>query len=271
MTFRMVVADLDGTLKSESKPTFTARVIEAVERAQSRVRVVLATGRMFQTAERFVRELKLVDPVVCDHGATIWDVRTREMIYDKRVPLELFREVVGFADNNLSITACADGELYANRIDNDAPSDPYTREHLHLLPQLSGLGIEPQKLLFLNDEATTDRVFPKLQTRFSSSMQVVRSSTRRVELTHIETSKGAAAAWLAERWNIPREQVIAIGDQDNDRSMIEWAGMGVAMGNAVESVKALAGFVAPSVDEDGAVVAIERFVLNDGGRKTEDR
>ena len=93
-------------------------------------------------------------------------------------------------------------------------------------------------------------------------MQVVRASTRRVELTHIETSKGIAAACLASRWGIPREQVIGIGDQDNDRSLITWAGLGVAMGNAVEDVKAIAQFVAPSADEDGVAAVIEKFIVN---------
>ncbi len=263
MIYRMIVADLDGTLKAESNPTCTARVQQMVEQVQARgIHLVVATGRMFQTAERYVRELGIVDPVVCDHGAAIWDVGTRKMLYDKRVPMDLLREVVGFADSQLTMTACADGELYTNHVEVDLPIDPYNRVHLHLLSDLNSLPVAPQKILFLNDEATTDRVFQKLKARFSDSLQVVRSSIRRVELTHRETSKGAAAAWLAARWNIPRDQVIAIGDQDNDRSMIEWAGLGIAMGNAIPSLKAIAGFVAPSAEEDGAAVAIERFVLS---------
>jgi Cof subfamily protein (haloacid dehalogenase superfamily) len=264
MIYRMVVADLDGTLKSESATTFTPRVRQTVAGARARgVHVVLATGRMFQTAEPFARDLQLADPTICDHGATIWDLHEKQLIFDKRIPPDLLRQVAGFADGNLTLTACADGELYTNRIDPDAPGDPYTLAHLHLISDFASLPSQPQKLLFLNDEATTDGIFPKIRTRFSSSMQVVRSSTRRVELTHLVASKGVAAAWLAARWDIPREQVIAIGDQDNDRSMIEWAGLGIAMGNAIESVRAIADFVAPSAEEDGAAVAIERFVLRE--------
>ncbi len=259
----MIVADLDGTLKSESNPSFTPRVREAVERAQARgVRVVLATGRMFQTAEPYIRELGLVDPVICDHGARILDVASHKALFEKRVPLQLMRKVASFADGDLTLTACADGELHTNRIDTNAHDDSYSRKHLHLTPDFMTLHIEPQKLLFLNDEPTTDRAFPKLKARFMEQMQVVRSSVRRIELTHPDASKGKAAAWLAAQWGIPREQMIAIGDQDNDRSMIEWAGLGVAMGNAIDSVKAIAGFVAPSAEEDGAAVAIEKYVLS---------
>jgi len=259
--YRLIVADLDGTLKSESNPSFTPRVLDAVKRAQSLgVHVVMATGRMFRTAEPFIRELGL-EFAICDHGATIYDMASGKTIFEKRVSLELTREVAAFANNNLTLTACADGELYTNRIEPDVAKESYAVGHLHLVPDFSALVVEPQKILFLNDEPTTDKIFPEIKSRFGNRMQVVRASTRRVELTHRETSKGIAAAWLASRWGIPREQVIGIGDQDNDRSLIAWAGLGVAMGNAVADVKAIAKFIAPSAGEDGAAVVIERFVL----------
>ncbi len=262
MSYRLIVADLDGTLKSESKPTFTTRVLDAVNRAQARgVHVVMATGRMFRTAEPFIRDLDL-EFAICDHGATIYDLQSGETVFEKRVPPELVREVGTFAARNLTLTVCADGELYTNHIDADAAKEPYAVNHLHHVPDFSALAVEPQKILFLNDDATTDRIFPQLKLRFGDYMQVVRASTRRVELTHRDTSKGNAAAWLAQRWRISREQVISIGDQDNDRSMIEWAGLGVAMGNAIEAVKAIADFIAPSAEEDGAAVVIEKFILN---------
>lgn len=91
--------------------------------------------------------------------------------------------------------------------------------------------------------------------------QVVRSYSHYVELTHPAVSKGKAIEWLARRWGIDRDQVIAMGDQDNDRSMVEWAGLGVAMGNAIDSLKNAAAFVAPSASEDGAAQVIEQFVL----------
>jgi hypothetical protein len=74
-------------------------------------------------------------------------------------------------------------------------------------------------------------------------------------------SKGDALRRLAAHLDIPQAQVMAVGDQDNDTAMIAWAGLGVAMGNGSPAVKAIADWVAPSVAEDGAAVAIERFVL----------
>jgi Cof subfamily protein (haloacid dehalogenase superfamily) len=119
----------------------------------------------------------------------------------------------------------------------------------------------PQKLVFVNDISVTERLFVELVARFGNRLQVVRSFDRYVEITNREASKGKAVEWLAQRWGIARDEVIALGDQDNDRSMIEWAGLGVAMGNAVEGVKAMADYIAPTASDDGVAEVIEKFVL----------
>lgn len=266
MAYQLVAADLDGTLRAEHKP-FTPRVRAALKRAESRgVRVVMATGRMFRTAAPFAADLGLQTPLVCDHGATIHDVTTNEILYEKRVPLDLVREVCKVADGKLTLIACLDDEFYTQRATEDAVAftGRFTQEHLHTVSNLgSFLTVAPQKLVFVNAQEITSRLFVDLTAHFGGRLQVVQSYVRYVELTHREASKGNAIAWLADRWQIRREQVIAIGDQHNDISMIQWAGLGVAMGNAVDSVKAAAGWVAPAAEEDGAAAVIERFVLDE--------
>lgn len=263
--FKLVVADLDGTLRANQQP-FTSRLREAVRRAQERgVRVVIATGRMYRTAVPFARDLGL-STIICDHGATIRDVPSGEILFQKTMPLDWAREVIARASDDLGVLACIAEEFYTPRL---TPSierfvDIY-RDYLHIVPNLAdALPGEPQKIIFINDVAVTDSLFIELKIHFGQVLQVVQSHTTYVELTHRDTSKGNAAAWLANRWGIAREEVIALGDQDNDRSMIEWAGLGVAMGNAIERLKTIADFVAPSAEEDGAAVVIEKFVLENG-------
>lgn len=264
MAYRLIAADLDGTLRAEQQP-FSPRVREAVRRAQARgARVVMATGRMFRTAEPFARDLGLTDPIVCDHGATIRDLRTTEILFEKRIPLERVRHVVASVPPDSTLTACLDGELYTARINEDALrfAGKYAREYLHEVGNLAEfLTREPQKLICISHPEAASRLLADMTARFGDQLQVVQSFPHYVEFTHRDASKGNAVAWLARRWSIAREEVIAMGDQDNDRSMIEWAGLGVAMGNAVESIQVLADFVAPSAAEDGAAVVIERFVL----------
>ncbi len=264
MTFRFIAADLDGTLRPEGK-TFTPRVRQAVRDAEAHgVRVVMATGRMFRTAVAFARELGLHDAIICDQGATIRDLRTNDLLFEMRMPLDLAREVVASASPEMTLLVCLDEEFYVARLTQEA-KDFVGRhqEHLHCVSRLLDvLTRAPQKLVFVNDAAVSTALLRDYSARFGKHLQVVQSYPLYVELTHPGVSKGTAVAWLARRWGILQRQVIAIGDQDNDRSMIEWAGLGVAMGNAIEGVKQIADFVAPSADDDGVAQVIERFVLN---------
>ncbi len=225
----------------------------------------MATGRTYRTARPFALDLGLSDPIVCDHGATIRDPIDDETLLQLRMPLELARQVIANAAPGLTLIACLDEEFYVSRLTENARSfvGTYAHEHLHEVGNLARyLQRGPQKLVFINDPAVSSRLLVELTARFGAVLQVVQSFPRYVELTHREVSKGTAVEWLAKRWNIPRGQVIAIGDQGNDCSMIEWAGLGVAMGNAVAMVKAIADYVAPSAEEDGVAKVIDRFILD---------
>ncbi len=101
----------------------------------------------------------------------------------------------------------------------------------------------------------------ELRARFAGRLRIVRSYRIFVEGNPLEASKGQGLARLAAHLSIPQQEVMAIGDQDNDADMVAWAGFGVAMGNGSPAVKAVADYVAPPVEEDGAAEAIERFVL----------
>jgi hydroxymethylpyrimidine pyrophosphatase-like HAD family hydrolase len=109
-----------------------------------------------------------------------------------------------------------------------------------------------------------EREIAGLTARFANRLSVVRSHAIFGELTALGVSKGAALAALAERLHVPREQVIAIGDHENELPMIEWAGLGLAMGNAVAPVREAADAVIPPVTESGVAWAIERYILGNG-------
>jgi hydroxymethylpyrimidine pyrophosphatase-like HAD family hydrolase len=92
-------------------------------------------------------------------------------------------------------------------------------------------------------------------------LNVVPSHPILVEGTPPGLNKATGLAWLADYLRIPPEAVLAVGDNDNDAPMLEWAGVGVALDNASPAARAAADWVAPSVEEDGAAVALERFTL----------
>ncbi len=273
MPFRLVAADLDGTLRAEGLP-LSARVREAVRGALARgVHVVMATGRTYRTAVPFAQDLCLSGPIVCDHGATIRDVQSGQILSELKIPLDLTREAVMSAPSGSTVLACIGEEFYTAERTDDAVRfvGKFAEEHLHHVHDWDSFLSEcPRKIVFVNDPVVTTQLLAEYSSRFGRMLQVVRSSPRYVELTHPDASKGNAVRWIADDWGISREEVIAVGDQGNDVSMIQWAGLGVAMGNATPEVQAAARWVTSSVDQDGVAELIEKFVLNSHGNENAD-
>ena len=266
MNIQMIACDLDGTLRPLSTQ-FTPRIKNVVRQVQVRgIRFVLATGRMFRSAEPFARELGLRDAIICDQGGTIRDARTHAILFEKRMPLELARDVLAHLPNEVAVLVCLDEEFYVPRLTHMERSFTENHQkHLHHVPDIANwLDKDPQKIVFIVEPEDAPALLANLRARYGEVLQIVRSHARFVELTHRDVSKGKAVEWLAQSWNIPRAQVLAMGDQENDISMIEWAGMGVAMGNAIAEAKAVAQFIALDDDQDGAAIAIEKIVLNGG-------
>jgi len=122
---------------------------------------------------------------------------------------------------------------------------------------------KPVKFIIFVEPREAEAVLEDLRQRFGTQMELTRSHAQIVEGNPLGVSKGDGLRRLTEHLDIPQAEVMAIGDQDNDAPMVAWAGLGVAMGNASPATKAVADWIAPPVTEDGAAVAIERFVLKD--------
>ena len=132
-------------------------------------------------------------------------------------------------------------------------------------PEIKNLARE--ELADLNQHE--DRLEDELRSQSAGRFQVVRSHTWFVEGLAQGVSKGEALSRLARRLGVTRQETMALGDSGNDRAMVEWAGLGVAIGNASADVKAVAELVAPPQEADGAAWAIERYALAPGARAVE--
>jgi Cof subfamily protein (haloacid dehalogenase superfamily) len=130
---------------------------------------------------------------------------------------------------------------------------PQEARNLH--PVLTG---PPSKIMIIDDGC--DAIVEDLKERFSGHVSICKSRRNYCEIVHASVSKWTGLQSLMAQWNIQPEEVMAIGDQENDLSMILGAGVGVAMGNAPQHVKDQANYITDSVDEDGAANAIEKFV-----------
>jgi Cof subfamily protein (haloacid dehalogenase superfamily) len=271
VTYKLIALDLDGTTLGPGLEIQPA-VANAIAAAQSQgVRVTLATGRMFGSTVPYARQLDIHDPLICYQGALIRDPISGEVYQHVVTPGDLAAEAIGMLlERGVFVIAYIDERLCA--AEQRAELDLYLQWHpegieVVIDPNLATLVRErpPTKLLFVADSAIVEREIARLAAHFAGRLSAVRSHALFGELTALGISKGAALAALAARLGIPREQVVAIGDQENDLPMIEWAGLGLAMGNAIPAVRAAAHAVIPPVEEAGVAWAIEHYVLRSKG------
>jgi len=262
---RLAAFDLDGTLMGTDQK-IRPRVLEAVTRAQAQgVIVTLATGRMFSATVRFARELYVTAPLLCYQGGWI-QALDGPVLRRIALPAPAAQAAIALGEaEGWHTLLYADGQLFVH-------------EFLHpvaFYDALLGSGVivgqswetilaahEVDKVLYVAEPEQIPAMAEVLQRRFAGVAEIVRSHARFIEVVPLGADKGSALAWLAQHFGVQQENVLAAGDQENDLTMIQWAGVGVAMGNATPSVKKIADWIAPPVTEDGAATLLERFVLN---------
>lgn len=217
---------------------------------------------MYVSSRPFAEDLGLTLPLVCYQGALI-----REMTGEQRVlrhsptPLRLAHEIARFAQaNDLTMHVYLDDCAYTAR--STANSAFYAElnkiEVVEVGDLVRFLRRRPTKIVFISGEEGAAGIAAELASRWGTVAQVVQSNARFAEVTALGVSKGSALRALARRLGIRRSEIVAIGDQDNDRSLLEAAGLGIAMGNAIPALQELATLVAPPVTEDGVAWAIDR-------------
>ncbi|MCL4835113.1 MAG: Cof-type HAD-IIB family hydrolase [Caldilineaceae bacterium] len=272
--YDLVVLDLDGTiLEKEFEGGYSLRVRQAIGAVQALgVPVTIATGRTLDFVRTQTPLLGITTPVVTTQGAVVGDPVSGEIFYEADMPLDVARSVAAWADATGRVTifyfSNRDGTttLYQNReVWQPAVYDHWFGTPRRIQPNLSELlgarDHPPLKFISVNDASAEPDLTPLLQEQFGPTMQMTRTHALLIEGTAAGVDKGAGLLHLLERLSIAPHRVLAVGDNENDIPMLKLAGMGVAMGQATEKVKTVARWIAPSVFEDGAAVAMERFVI----------
>jgi Cof subfamily protein (haloacid dehalogenase superfamily) len=262
----LLALDLDGTILDDTFQ-ISPRVRRALQAAvNGGVRVTIATGRPVAVTRPFVEAVGVNAPVIAMQGGEIYDFATETMLYRLRLPHDLACALTELERLHPAWQAVvyAGQELYVSGIRYSmdfyaALLGTNLAVHGDLCRALNGH--ESEKVLYIIPPQDAALTLHELRRLAGDRANVVQSHALFVEVNPLNAHKGAGLARLAADLDIPREHVMAIGDQDNDASMIEWAGLGVAMGNGSAATKAVAGWIAPPIGEDGAAVAIERFIL----------
>ena len=263
--YKLVAIDLDDTLL-DNDLRISQRVQAVIQAArQQGVQVTLATGRMFRSALPYAEQLDLNLPLITYQGALIKNSRSEEVLYHRPVPTELVRPVAEkvksfgyhlqmyFEDQVCMEKLTTEGQAYVD----------LAGVKVTLVSDLIASCPEPTKILISNyEEARLDELAEVLQAEFGEQLYITKSKPYYLELLHPEATKGKALRVVADYFGIPQEAVIAIGDSFNDLDMIDYAGLGVVMGNARPEIKQHGDYVTATNEDDGVAEVIERFILH---------
>lgn len=268
MTYKMIVLDMDDTLLQDDH-TISERTKKALMDAQEfGIKVVLASGRptfaMYATAE----ELKLKEFgsfILSYNGAKIINCQTNEELFSSTLPAETAHKLYDLSRRENVWIHTYTGDLIVTEAANQYTDIEATITGLPI--EVVGSFVEAVsepvvKVLMLEEPTILAEVEKKLQKELEGELTVLRSKPYFLEFTELGVTKGTSLNHLIQKLGITREEVIAIGDSYNDLAMIEFAGLGVAMGNAPDDIKAKANFVTDTNMNDGVAKVVEEFVLN---------
>jgi Cof subfamily protein (haloacid dehalogenase superfamily) len=262
--YRLVVIDLDGTARSR-RLGITPGVRDAITAARARgVRVCVATGRMWRSAEPWIRALGVDPPAILYNGGQVLDFETTRTLYERRLPSSAARAALEIIrrDPDVQPHLYVDDRVLVERA--HPLTEAYTADDgltAEVVPSFEPfLAADPHKVLIIGPEPRVAQLQRSVRAA-ALPVHAVQSEPVYLEILPPGVSKGEALRAMLETLGLSAAQTIAIGDNWNDVEMIEAAGLGVAMGHAPEGVRAKADYVCGTAEEEGVREVIERFVL----------
>lgn len=267
--YKLVALDMDGTLLTSQK-TVSPRTKQAIQAARDNgVHVVLASGRPLEGMTRYLDELGMTedhDYVLSYNASLVQRVASKEVIRKQIMTGRDAKNIASLAHDLGTFIHAFTPERGLITPENN----PYTEHESEIngvettVVDFAELADDEEviKVMMVADPDILSRAIAQLPEALYSNYTVVQSAPFFLEIMNPNSNKGTGVAMLAEHLGLDASQVICMGDAGNDHHMIEYAGLGVAMGNATDETKAIASHITLSNDEDGVAAVIEQFILN---------
>lgn len=260
----LIVLDLDGTLLREDNTISRANKKVLNKALEDGHRVMIATGRPYRSSRKYYQELGLKTPIVNFNGAFIHHpLNSSWGIYHKPLDIKVAKEIVDacYSFQFKNIIAEVMDDLYIHY-----PDENLLRIFNHGNPKIKTgdlrefLDHSPTSMLIHTEKTEIDSLKSHLSDIHADVIhqRSWQDPLHVIEIVKSGLSKALGVKMVAEYLDIPRKNIIAFGDEDNDLEMIEYAGTGVAMGNGIEELKNIADAITFSNEEDGIA-----FYLND--------
>ncbi|MBS7576289.1 MULTISPECIES: Cof-type HAD-IIB family hydrolase [unclassified Enterococcus] len=264
---KLIGIDLDGTLLDDKK-TISDRNFQAIAQAKAKgVKVVITTGRPLKAIEHLLEALDLYDDEdfsITFNGGLVQKNQTGDILAKTPMKFEQL-EVLNNLTKALGIPldVISDGTVYQIQGNHQSwyqranPILSFTPITFEQLDQ----NLVYNKAISAYDAKILDQSIAKISDFYYEHFEIIKSRDILLEFMPKDVTKASGLAQLADLLNIKQDEVMTIGDEENDLSMIEWAGLGVAMGNAVELIRSASNVTTLDNNHDGVALAIEKYVL----------
>ncbi|MDF2487018.1 MAG: yidA [Herbinix sp.] len=265
--YKLIAVDMDGTLLNDNKE-ISDRCLKTINKLKEKgKKLVIATGRPLHGIMNYIEKLNLLDEndyVVTFNGALVQGTKTKHIIFNKPLSLQAYKELYTVSQQlGVNIHALTDKSVLTPK------NNPFTEieSTINQIPIIEGAVEEIDastlivKVMFIDEPEKLDSILPLIPDWVKDKYSILRSSPYFLEFLDKSVDKGAGVSAIAKHLGLKREEVICVGDAGNDLAMIQYAGLGVAMGNATCELKSEADFITHSNEEDGVASVIEKFML----------
>ncbi|WP_051656937.1 Cof-type HAD-IIB family hydrolase [Butyrivibrio sp. AE3004] len=268
LPYRLIAMDMDGTLLTSEKKLLPETLNTLTRVADNGVCLSYATGRALVEMKEYFESTPMIRYAICYSGAIIYDCKDNKVIYRKEILNDYFGKIIEVANKfNGMLTFLTENESIVSSDDinhmDDFHMGVYQPMYLKVTRQVSDMITESQKHesitkinIYFRSQADRQRGYHELQ---DLPLTFALAEETSLEMNAKGVSKGAALKTLASLLNIPIEETMAIGDADNDRDMLNTAGISIVMMNACTNIKKFANYITKDCDNDGVGYAIREY------------
>ncbi|MCI8273221.1 MAG: HAD family phosphatase [Clostridia bacterium] len=288
--YKLVAIDLDGTLLN-SYGEITEETKKVIKQVQEKgIKVIIASGRPIDSIKTIAKEIESNEYFVSGNGAIVYDVSKEEIIYENILKKSKVLDIIKTCEeNSIYYNIYTEKEIIAKSLNfnvlyyhkENLNKDEKSKTHINIVENIYDyIEARDEKIIKITISDNTQSIFNSIMKRLKEieeieildvshmSRKTIRQGTEEIlveyfytEISAKNVDKWSALEKLAEQLGIKKEEIIAIGDNVNDKTMIENAGMGVVMEGSTNSVLEIADYVTTSNNEEGVANALKKLIL----------
>lgn len=258
---KMVATDIDGTILPYNGE-FRPEVLECINNLTAKgIKVVLVTGRMHSSTVPIAKKLGLNTPIISYQGGMIKEINGNTL-YQSNLPVQTAKEIIQWGrQNNVHLNLYLDDKLYVeedNEIIQYYIKGKFVNYTVCSFDNLEIKNVNKLLAIDINDAQKVSKWVEILKEKYPE-LYIVKSTPYYCEIGPSNATKSKSVEFLSKYWGLKKEEVLTIGDQNNDIDLVECGGIGIAMGNGTEELKKCADYITDTCENNGFVKAIEKF------------